>query len=323
MAPRSLTVPLLFLILPCCNAEWSHHSDVHAPFVSPAPPSSQPRAVDSQEGAARSSALTVGEAKQSVDERWSDDVTGEVWLEEMTPQRASDLCLARAKLKAVEQVAGVRIVGGSLVKNAALLADWVSAQSHALVKRVKEERWEFETVQKRIEDPPQMLYRVRLKGLVAVDRADGEEFTVQVALNRDSYESGDEMQIIVQSDQDAYLTIFNVVEDDKVTVLLPNRFKMDRAVRKGGPFRFPDPESPIKLKPIRSSKSATTTEAIMVVATRENIDLVGHDFTEAGFLDSFTQTGLLQTVWGKFMAIHPTKRALAVQPYTLEVRKTD
>jgi hypothetical protein len=266
---------------------------------------------------------TLCEAKQPIEERWSDEVTGEVFLEDLTPQQARNLCLARAKARAVEQVAGVKVLSETLVKDFMLVADLVSAQSQAWVKEVKEERWESETVQKRTDEPPQVLYRVRLKALVEVDRDRDQGFAVQLALNRSSYETGDEMQITVQSGQDAYLTIFNILEDDKVTVLLPNRFKMDRMAKKGEKVRFPDPESMganLKLKPIRSPKSATTREAILVVATKDDIDLIEGDFSEAAFLEFPKQTGLFQNVLEKLMEIPPSKRAMAVQYYQLRVR---
>jgi hypothetical protein len=265
---------------------------------------------------------TLSEAKQPIEERWSDEVTGEVVLEDLTPQQARNLCLARAKARAVEQVAGVKVLSETLAKDFMLVADLVSAQSQAWVKEVKEERWESQTVQKRTDEPPQVLYRVRLKGLVAVDRDRDEGFAVKLLLNRSSYETGDEMQITVQSGQDAYLTIFNIIEDDRVTILLPNRFKMDRMAKKGEKVRFPDPESmgsSRKLKLFASSKSATAREAILVVATKDDTDLIEGDFSEAAFLEFPKQTGLFQNVLEKLMEIPPSKRAMAVQYYQLNM----
>ncbi len=134
------------------------------------------------------------------------------------------------------------------------------------------------------------------------------------------------MHITVQSGQDACLTIFNVIEGDKVTALLPNRFKMERAVKKGEKVRFPDPESmgsSRKLKLFKSSKSATATDAILVVATKDDVDLVEGDFSEAAFREFPNQTGLFQDLLEKLMDIPPSRRARAVQHYELRVRKGD
>ncbi len=268
----------------------------------------------------------ISEARPTIEQRWSDEVVGEVVLEGMTPEQARSLCLARAKARAIEQVAGVKILSDTLVRDAVVVADLVNAQSFAWVKEVKEERWDDPSFEARTDAPAQILYRVRLKGLVAVDRDRDAGFALRLALNRSSYESGDEMQITIESGQDAYLSMFNILDDDKVTVLLPNRFKMDRAVRKGEKVRFPDAESmgsSRKLKLFPSSQNPTTREAILVIATLDDIDLVEREFKEATFREYPKQTGLFQNILEKLMQIPPSRRALAVQYYQLRVRKGD
>jgi hypothetical protein len=256
-------------------------------------------------------------AKEPIEQHWSDEVTGEVFLEDMTPQQAESLCLARAKAQAVSQVAGVKILSETLVKDAMMVADLVNAQSYAWVKDVKDVKWEQEQVQKRTNEPPGLLFRVHLKGLVALDRNRDEGFALKMNLNRTIYQSGDEMQITVQSGQDAHITIFNILEDDKVTVLLPNRFKLDRLVKKGEKTRFPDPETMgnRKLKLSNLSKTPSAREAILVIATKDDIDLVENDFIEAAFAEFPQQTGLLRNVMEKLMAIPPARRSMAVQYY--------
>ena len=236
----------------------------------------------------------------------------------MTPQQAEILCLARAKAQVISQVAGVKILSETLVKDAMMVAVLVNAQSYAWVKDVREVKWEQEQVQKRTDEPPGTLLRVHLKGLVALDPNRDEGFALKLVLNRSVYQSGDEMQITVQSGQDAHLTIFNILEDDKIAVLLPNRLKLDRLVKKGEMIRIPDPEtmgSHRKLKLFNLSKNPSAREAILVIATKDDIDLVEKDFKEAVFAQFPKQTGLYRNVLKKLMAIAPARRALAVQYY--------
>ncbi len=262
-------------------------------------------------------------AKQPVEERWSDEVMGEVVVEEMTPEAARKLCLARAKARAIEQVAGEKILNETIVKDATMLADFVSAQSYAWVKKTSDVKWEYEDVTGRAGELPKHIYRVRLKGLVAVDRDRDSGFPLKLELNRSSYHSGDEMQLSVQSGKDAYITVFNILEDDKVTVLLPNKFKLDRFVKRGEKAIFPDPMTmgSKKMKLFKSSKSSVAKEAILVVATRNDIDLIGADFKDAVFAQHPSQTGLLQDILEKLMDIHPDSRAMAVQYYELKDKK--
>jgi hypothetical protein len=268
--------------------------------------------------------ITLSYGAQPAEERWSDEVTGEVVLVLQENKDYEKLCVNRAKAQAIEQVAGVKVTSETQVKDFKVISDLVNSKSYAWVKKIKDVKWEQEPVPKRPDEPPQTIYRVRLKALVAVDRNRDEGFAVKLNLNRTTFEDGDEMQINVQSGQDAYLTIFNVLEDDKVTVLLPNRFQLDRFARKGQWIRFPDPEtsgSARKLKMFRSSDKPSAQEAILVIATKDDIDLLEGDFSEAAFAQRPQQTGLSSTVWEKLLDIPPGKRAAEIKYYEIKGKK--
>jgi len=261
-------------------------------------------------------AVSNAEAKELI-ERWSEKVTGEALVDDdMTRAEARILCLNRAKARAIEEVAGVKVVSETLVKDAQLLSDLVAAQSYAWVKSVKNEIWEEENIARDQNGLTRHLYRVHLKALVAVDPNRDEGFTLKLDLNRFSFQNDDEMELTVKTGQDAYLTIINILEDEKVAVLLPNRFKMNRFAGKGQKLRFPDPETMGKRKiKIKSEKGKVAKEAIVAIATIDDIDLVDGSFSEATINSRPSDTSIASAFLEKLLEIPPSRRAMAIKHY--------
>jgi hypothetical protein len=255
--------------------------------------------------------LVICGFKSPPESRWSDEVVGEVILDDdMTLGDAKKLCKNRAMIAAIEQVAGVKIQSETFVKDS-MMTDYVNTQSYAWVKEVKEERWEEEVVQKGTNGIPKHLYRVRLKALIAMDRDRDEGFTLKLDLNRIDYEEGDEMVMSLQVGQDCYLSIFNVLEDESVTPLLPNSYRTDRFVRMGDKIKFPDPDkigNAKKLKLKKTSQIPEAKEAILVIATKDDIDLVE---------GNFKQTLLLRDLLENVTNIPAKDRSMTIKYYLI------
>lgn len=252
-------------------------------------------------------------------EQWSGEVSGEAVLENISSEEAKNLCLLRAKAQAMEEVAGVKILSETVVRNNIVLYDFINSQSSAWVKRTKDVKWEPITDYRRTPDSsPLPLYRVRLKALVAVDAHRDDGFQLRLTLNRKSYQDGDEMTLSVSAGKDCRIFLFNILEDEKVTVLLPNRFKMDTVVKGGKIYRFPDQEkmgSSRKMKVSVPEGKKRTRESILAIAVIDDINLIGSDFEEAAFAVYPKGTGLFHRLMEKMMDVPPQRRAMTIQHY--------
>lgn len=261
-------------------------------------------------------------AAATTEEKWSDEVSAEVLGEEMTPAEAWALCVNRAKAKAVEQIAGVEIINDSFVRDFETLTDFINVASHAWVKEVKDERRE-PAFQQGSDGSSVPVYRVFLKAKVVLDKDVDRGFLVKLSLNRHRFQTGDEMSIAVQSSRDSYISIFNVLSDDKVTMIYPNRYRMDRFLKKGQKLMVPDRDAgeTRKLKMFNTSGKSTAKESIIAIATKDDVDLSLGDFSEAIINENISRTGSFRDLLEKIKHIPPRERALAFEVYEVESKK--
>ena len=61
----------------------------------------------------------------------------------------------------------------------------------------------------------------------------------KLSLGGEVFKEGDELRIVFTTEVDCYVTIFNIVEDGTVTMLLPNRFRRDNFIKSGTNLVFP------------------------------------------------------------------------------------
>jgi hypothetical protein len=105
-----------------------------------------------------------------------------------------------------------------------------------------------------------------------------------LSLNKYVFREGDEIDIQFSSTVDAYITVFNIIEDGTVTMLLPNRFRKDTFVKAGTSLVFPmalEKQRGLIMRAHLPPDKVNTRESVKVVATRRPIDLARGDFSEA------------------------------------------
>lgn len=94
------------------------------------------------------------------------------------------------------------------------------------------------------------------------------------------------MQIRAVSTKDAYLHIFNVGQDDTVTVLLPNRFTQNNFVEAQKELAFPDEAQRVMgilLRVFPPAGARKALEKIKLIATTTKIDLIQGKIREGTF----------------------------------------
>lgn len=263
----------------------------------------------------------------AAEEKWSSEVTGEVFIEgNLTIDEAQSLCRNRAKAKAIEEVAGVSLLREMFVVDYIKVADFIRGQTNAWVKEVKDERWDDPiSVRKAANSPPVPKLRVHLKALVLVDKEVQRDFSVKLKLNESIFRNGDEMIITVKSSHDCYLTVLNILSDEKVTVLIPSKYQGNRFVKKGVPYVLPDKETMSKqriLKMYNTTGTPTVREAILVLATKNDVDLIEGDFVTGDMREYSKPTGLFRDLLEKMMDIAPRDRAMDMQYYEIKSSRT-
>jgi len=201
------------------------------------------------------------------------DTAGEAAVENMTPEEARHAALNRARIKAVEGVSGVNIQGSSLVKDFTLVADFIKTLSSGYVLEEKIVGWTSHSFQEDPEAPPLTVYKVNVKSCVGSAKQGDPYFKVKGELNRPVFIAGEEAFIKATCTKDCYLTILNLTADNKIKVLLPNKFESAALIKTGECCTFPPKGLALEMSPLQGHKR--DTEAFYLVATKEKLNLAG------------------------------------------------
>ncbi len=191
-----------------------------------------------------------------------------------------------ARRLAVEKAVGHFVRGSTVVYNYVLAEDLVQSvarglvvEEHILSEGVREAAHESGT--------KALFYATTLKARVKrIDAERKAHFKVQGRLNKLVFQSKDEMQIRVTSSQDAYLYIFNIGQDNSVTVLYPNRFAQDSFVAAGKELLFPDDSLRsvgVVLRVVPPPGTLKATERIKFIAVTHKTDFIKDRFREGIF----------------------------------------
>jgi uncharacterized protein DUF4384 len=192
------------------------------------------------------------------------EATGEAVLENVSAEEARRLALNAARLRAVEGVAGVDVLGQTLVRDHALAAQFLLSLAQG---QIVEEHVTWEPITLR-PDPPVTAYRARLAACVAPPREPRDPYFVLTAeLNKATYVAREPAEIRVRCAKDCYVSILNLIGRDEFTLLASGDFH-----RAGEEKRFP--RDGIQLRIETPPGSARSTEAFLVVATKQPVDLV-------------------------------------------------
>ncbi len=194
-------------------------------------------------------------------------------VENMTPEEARQTALNRARIKAVEGVSGIGIQGSTLVKNFTLVADFIRTLSAGYVLEEKITGWDSRSFQANPQMPPVTVYNVSMKSCVAAAGKGDPFFKVKGELNRTVFMAGEEAVIKATCTKDCYLTILNVTADDKIRLLMPNKFMPSVRLKSGECCTFPQNGLALEMSPLPNHKK--DTEAFYLIATKEKLSLAG------------------------------------------------
>jgi len=202
-------------------------------------------------------------------------VEGASGMENVTKEDARRRAIEDAERKAVEEVVGVDISSDTLVINFKVSGDIIKAIPYGKVieKEIIEEG--VTEVREKGNPMPSLIYRVKMKAKVVKEVGEPDPyFKINASINRTVFKAGDEMQITVKPTRDCYIYVFNMLEDEKVLTLVPNRFKKDNLIKANDTFMFPgenDRKMGMNLKVHPAEGKKTTKEAVYLLCLKQSL----------------------------------------------------
>ena len=256
------------------------------------------------------------------------DQHGGIWVtaegvvsfgDEMSVAEARLRSRNEARRQAVERAVGIFVKGSTVVYNFVLAEDLVDSVVRGVV--IEEQILSEDVREVDIGKGQKVLLhattlRARVKPVPAERRGN---FGVKGTLNKSTFLANEEMLITVVVSDEAYIHIFNVGQDNAVTVLFPNKFRRDNFLSAKKELIFPDDElreMGIRLRVVPPPGANKALEKIKLIATKKNLDLVQGKFNEAIFrVYQGTDTGLVTDLIKELTELEDSEWAEMTVPY--------
>lgn len=208
--------------------------------------------------------------------------------EETTLGEAKVKSLEYARRSALQQAVGTFVQRKSVVYNFQLAEDLVQTTVRGVIVG-EEVLWEGPQEIRAPGKPMALVYVTKIRASIRpVGLERKNTIALKASLNRARFTAGEEMNIRVFSDQDVFLHVFSVGQDDTVSVLLPNRFSKDNQVPAKTEFVFPSEPQKAKglhLRVFPPKTAKTGYDRVKIIATTKDLDLIKGKFKEGIFME--------------------------------------
>lgn len=249
-------------------------------------------------------------------------VEGKAAMADVSEKEARSSAIADASRKAVQEVVGTDISAETLVVNFRLSGSLVGAIPYG---RVVDSEIVEENIDRSHKDGQEELtYRVKMKASVAEETAGADpSFRLEAFLNRASFRDGDEMRMSIRPTQDCYISVFIILEDEKIIRLIPNRFKTYNFLQANETFLFPDENDTalgITLKVHAPEENKAVTEILYILALKQPLTFDNSGFQEGIYGVYDGQTAFMRDLIKEIVPIPFSERAEKLIQY--EIRET-
>jgi len=241
-------------------------------------------------------------------------VEGTASLENITKVEARRMAIDNARRNAIERVVGVDLISETLVINNRVSGDIVCIIPHG---RIIDE----EILQENVELSPSIEktaaqyinYKVKMRILVAKEQGKADPFfSVKAEINRNVFKAGDQIELRITPTKDAYISVFNILEDETALIIVPNRFRKNNFVRANSTLVFPD-ENDIKrgitLEAFIGEGKRDTKEMFHIIALKEPMKFETAKFSEGVFGIYNGRSGLVYDLVKETVGIPLSQRA--------------
>ncbi len=205
--------------------------------------------------------------------RWAEG-TGKVAVDTLTPTEAKQVALRQARAAAIAEAVGVEVRANTLTRDYMLAGDFVRTLVQGYVKREQVVKWTQETYQLFPKDSPIPILRVTLRAcVVPVEKKQDPGFSLRATVNKGVFNPGEQARVEIAATRPAHVTIFNLLEDDRVQVYGGAAMGFPLSVDPRRPVTFPPPGVSLTME--LPSNQTRASEAFIVVATKaeERIEL--------------------------------------------------
>lgn len=250
-------------------------------------------------------------------------VEGFAALENVTKQEARQLAIDDARRAAIEKVVGVNLVSETLVINSEISGDVICTIPYGKVvaQEIIKESVEFTRSEKSM-DAPYLTYKVKMKIQVAKQKGKADPFfRVGASINRRVFKEGDQIELRITPTRDAYISVFNILADETVLILVPNRFRPGNFVAANSTFVFPDVNDRskgISLEAFAGEGRKETKEMFHILALKEPMEFDTATFSEGVFGIYKGSSGLVSDLVKQTVHIPLSQRAEAFLHYRIE-----
>jgi len=214
--------------------------------------------------------------------------TGVAPIENVTKTEARKLAIDNARRKAIEKVVGIDVLSETMVINYNVSGDVIRSIPHGKVIGIEilKEDIELMPAEKK-GDAPYLAYVVKIRAQVVKEIGRTDVFVrIAAKANRTVYKVGDLMQLEIKPSKDCYLTIFSILEDEKVISIFPNRFNQNNFVKANTVFVFPgnqEKRKGITLEAFLTKGQKKSDELFHIVALKEPLFFSPDKFKEGIF----------------------------------------
>jgi hypothetical protein len=251
-------------------------------------------------------------------------VDGFASLENVTKVEARKMAIDDARRVAIEKVVGVEILSETMVINSEIAGDVVCSIPYGKV--VEQEILKENVIlspQTNKGGAPFLTYKVNMKVLVAKEQGKADPYyRVKATINRTVFKEGDHIELRITPTKDAYITVFNILEDQTVLILIPNRFKKDNFVKANNTLIFPNEEDRkkgISLEAFVGDGKVNTNEMFHIVALKEPINFDSAKFNESIFDSYDGSSGMVSDLVKETVRIPLSQRAELFIHYRIEI----
>ncbi len=232
-----------------------------------------------------------------------------------------EIALKAAEQNALEKVVGENISAEAIIVNLRLSGGILGAIPYFRV--VKKEILEEDVLEvvKNGEATASLTYKVKIKAGILEESEDaGPGISFNASLNKTSFKNGDEIQVRITPAKDSYVSIFNILEDEKILRLLPNRFKQDNLLKANETFHFPstsDKARGLSLIAHTPEGKKSTTEIFLILALNQPLEIDNGKFQEAIFGEYDGKTAFMNDLIKQIVSIPYSDRGERLIQYEI------
>lgn len=240
-------------------------------------------------------------------------------------EKARGLAIQDAERNAVARALASEITVETLLVNLRLSGSIMGAIPYG--KTVQKKILDEGFIQSTGEDAADQgdVYRVRMKaGVMRVTEGADPSFNLSAGINQSVFKDGDTLEIHIRSTRNCYLSIFNILEDQKIIQLHPNSLTGNNYLPADKNYTFPGSEDHKKGLDLRvhlPDNKESVTESIYILAVSQPLNLKSVHAQEAIFGVFNGQTAFMQDLIREVVNIPFASRAEDFMQY--EIRKVN